>query len=182
MSSLMAFTMDRLLSRYHHSWILVRPWTIWSTIRPEPKTERILGHLDNYHGPYVGQPRRITWFAVLMILMIVSACSGGQPEGPTLGSEQTLSGPATLVCGPACSERAQCGLADQRQTVLLSSSGPATSNFDMAVVEGTEVMIIQQQMEPVVQVSDQTSERLPFYQVDIVDVGAGWVAGWCISQ
>jgi len=135
-------------------------------------------------GSYLAaQPKKFIWPAVVLTLMlIISACIGRQPQEPVLGSEQTLSGPATLFCGQACSERAQCGLSDQQETVLLSSTGPATAGFNIAVPSGTDVLIIQQLVEPVIQVSNQESQRVPFYQVDIPDVGAGWVAGWCIVQ
>jgi hypothetical protein len=52
----------------------------------------------------------------------------------------------------------------------------------MAVASGTDVVIIQQLVEPVIQLSTQESQRVPFYQVDIPEIGAGWVAGWCIVQ
>ena len=135
-------------------------------------------------GKYLaGQPKKFTWPVVVLTLMLaVSACIAGGSQEPVLGTDQTLSGPATLICGQECSERAQCGLADQQQTVLLSSTGPVTDGFNMAVASGTDVLIIQQLVEPVIQVSNQESQRVPFYQVDIPDVGAGWVAGWCIIQ
>ena len=146
-------------------------------MRPRP------GRVTAIDGYLAGQPKKFTWPAIILTLMlVVSACGGRQSQEPVLGTEQTLSGPATLICGTACSERAQCGLADEQETVLLSSAGPATAGFNMAVASGTEVLIIQQLVEPVVQVSNQESQRVPFYQVDIPDVGAGWVAGWCIVQ
>ncbi len=136
-------------------------------------------------GSYLAiQAKKFGWpsVALTLMLMIVSACIGRQPKEPVLGTEQTLSGQATLFCGQACSERAQCGLSDQQETVLLSSNGPATAGFNMAVPSGTDVQILQQLVEPVIQLSNQEGQRLPFYQVDIPDVGAGWVAGWCIVQ
>jgi hypothetical protein len=143
----------------------------------------IPGRMKASGGYLAGPPKNFTWPAVVLTLMLViSACIGSQPEEPVLGTDQTLSGPATLICSQACSERAQCGLADEEETVLLSSAGPATSNFNMAVASGTDVLIIQQLVEPVIQVSNQESQRVPFYQVDIPEVGAGWVAGWCIVQ
>ena len=141
------------------------------------------GRVTAKGGYLAGQQKKFTWPAVVLTLMlVVSACIGGQSQEPVLGTDQTLSGPATLICGQACLERAQCGLADQEETVLLSSTGPATADFNMAVASGTEVLIIQQLVEPVVQVSNQESQRVPFYQVDIPNIGAGWVAGWCIVQ
>jgi hypothetical protein len=149
----------------------------------EPLMRSRPGRVTVIGGFLAGKPKKFTWPAIVLTLMlVVGACGGRQPQEPVLGTDQTLSGPATLICGQACSERAQCGLADQQQTVLLSSTGPATAGFNMAVASGTEVLIIQQLVEPVVQVSNQESQRVPFYQVDIPDVGAGWVAGWCILQ
>ena len=97
-------------------------------------------------GNYLaGQPKKFTWPVVVLTLMLaVSACIGGRSQEPVLGTDQTLSGPATLICSQECSERAQCGLADQQETVLLSSAGPATEGFNMDVASGTEVVINQQ--------------------------------------
>jgi hypothetical protein len=135
-------------------------------------------------GNYLSdQSNKIIWLVAMLTLMLLfSACFGRQPQEPVLGTEQTLTGPATLICSQECSERAQCGLADQQETVLLSSAGPATEGFNMAVASGTDVVIIQQLVEPVIQLSTQESQRVPFYQVDIPEIGAGWVAGWCIVQ
>jgi hypothetical protein len=136
--------------------------------------------LDSY---LANQSKKFIWLvAMLSLMLIVSACIGGGSQEPVLGTDQTLSGPATLMCGQECRERAQCGLADQQETVLLSSAGPVTEGFNMAVASGTDVVIIQQLVEPVIQVSTQESQRVPFYQVDIPEIGAGWVAGWCIVQ
>jgi hypothetical protein len=141
------------------------------------------GRVTPLGSTLANQSKKFIWLVVMLALMlVVSACIGRQPQEPVLGTDQTLSGPATLFCGQACRDRAQCGLADQQETVLLSSVGPVTEGFDMAVASGTDVVIIQQLVEPVIQVSTQESQRVPFYQVDIPEIGAGWVAGWCIVQ
>lgn len=122
---------------------------------------------------------------LLALLMIMTACrrQESQPGGnQILGSEQTLSGQATLQCSQDCLDRAQCGLAERVETVLLSSNGPATTGHNMAFPAGTAVVIDHQEIHPVIQVSDQTSSRVPFYLVNVPEVGMGWVAGWCVGQ
>ena len=117
------------------------------------------------------------------LLMIIASCRGqGSQSGENqiLGSEQRLSGQAILLCSQDCLDRAQCGLTEQVETVLLSSFGPATTGHDMAFPAG--VVIDHQEMQPVIQVSDQSSSRVPFYFVNVPDLGMGWVAGWCVGQ
>lgn len=119
------------------------------------------------------------------LLMIIASCRGQESqsgENQILGSEQTLSGQAILLCSQDCLDRAQCGLTEQVETVLLSSFGPATTGHDMAFPAGTGVVIDHQEMQPVIQVSDQSSSRVPFYFVNVPDLGMGWVAGWCVGQ
>lgn len=119
------------------------------------------------------------------LLMMITACRNQESlsgENQILGSEQTLSGQATLLCSQDCIDRAQCGLAEQVETVLLSTFGPATTGHDMAFPAGTAVIIDRQEMQPVIQVSDQSSSRVPFYLVNVPEVGMGWVAGWCVGQ
>lgn len=120
----------------------------------------------------------------LLLVLSLSACGrrGATEDGLMLGSDNTLSGNATLVCSQECSERAQCGLTDGNPTVLLNSSGPATTNHDLAFAAGTGVLIDHQEMHPVIQVSDQSSFRAAFYQVFFSESGSGWVAGWCLGQ
>lgn len=119
------------------------------------------------------------------LLMMITACRNQESlsgENQILGSEQTLSGQATLLCSQDCIDRAQCGLTEQVETVLLSTFGPATTGHDMAFPAGTAVIIDRQEMQPVIQVSDQSSSRVPFYLVNVPEVGMGWVAGWCVGQ
>ena len=119
------------------------------------------------------------------LLMIIASCRGQESqsgENQILGSEQTLSGQAILLCSQDCLDRAQCGLTEQVETVLLSSFGPATTGHDMVFPAGTGVVIDHQEMQPVIQVSDQSSSRVPFYFVNVPDLGMGWVAGWCVGQ
>lgn len=126
---------------------------------------------------------RFHWSGMLILaLMLLTACFGRGSGNPVLGSDQTLSGQVNLVCSPVCSEQAQCGLVEQRETVLLSSTGPATRNHNLAVPAGSPALVILQQMEPAIQISDQTELRVPFYQVEVPNLGAVWVAGWCLAQ
>jgi hypothetical protein len=126
----------------------------------------------------------LTLLIGLFFLISLAACGrrGTSEDGFLLGSDNTLSGNATLICSMECSERAQCGLTDDNPTVLLNSSGPATSNHDLAFAAGTEVIIDHQEMLPVIQVSDQSAYRAAFYQVLFQENGSGWVAGWCLGQ
>lgn len=132
------------------------------------------------------QRREVVFSLILFALLImITACRSqeSQPEGnQVLGSEQTLSGQATLLCSQDCLDRAQCGLTEQVETVLLSTFGPATTGHDLAFPAGTAVIIDHQEMQPVIQVSDQSSSRAPFYLVNVPEVGLGWVAGWCVGQ
>lgn len=120
---------------------------------------------------------------LLLILTLASACGRrGAEDGLLLGSDNTLSGDAALICSQDCSDRALCGLAEEVETVLLNSSGPSTINYDLAVPSGTQVSIDHQEMHPVIQVRDQSSYRAAFYQVFFADGNTGWVGGWCLGQ
>lgn len=124
-------------------------------------------------------------FILLALLLIMASCRNQENQSggnQMLGSEQTLSGQGTLLCSQDCLDRAQCGLVEEVETVLLSSSGPATTGHNMALPAGTAVIIDHQEMQPVIQVSDQSSSRVPFYLVNVPEVGVGWVAGWCVGQ
>ncbi len=130
--------------------------------------------------------RRKLISALIIVLSFLAASCGGGRQGTNgnliLGSDQTLSGQAVLVCNQDCLDRAQCGLSEQVETVLLNSTGAATRNHDMAIPAGTAVNIDRQEMHPVIQLSDQASARVPFYLVEMPEVGFGWVAGWCVGQ
>jgi hypothetical protein len=134
----------------------------------------------------INQRREVVFSLMLFaLLMMIAACGNreSQPGGnQILGSEQTLSGQATLSCSQDCLDRAQCGMTEQVETVLLSTFGPATTGHDLAFPAGTAVIIDHQEMQPAIQVSDQSSIRVPFYLVNVPEVGSGWVAGWCLSQ
>lgn len=140
-------------------------------------------------GPTPGVPRitvRVlaTGAVLLVLLMITSGCSvfrrgdGGQK----LGTESVLTGEAVLVCGVECSERGQCGTADQGPMVLLSTSGPVTSGHDMAIVADTPVVIERQEVRTVIQLSTSEELQVPYYMVNVPDRGQAWVAGWCVAQ
>ncbi len=123
-------------------------------------------------------------FLPLVILLLIAAgCRnrGSGDEKYVLGNDNTLTGEATLLCSQACLDRAQCGYAEEMETVLLNSAGPATTGHDMAVPAGTAVVVDHQEMFPVIQISDQSSSRAAFYFVNVPDAGMGWVAGWCIG-
>jgi hypothetical protein len=129
--------------------------------------------------------RKIVSALLIVLSFLAASCGGGGNGGDenlVLGSDQTLSGQAVLVCSQGCLDRAQCGLSDQVETVLLNSTGAATRNHDIAIPAGTVVNVDHQEMHPVVQVSDQASGRVPFYLVEMPEVGFGWVAGWCVGQ
>ena len=118
-----------------------------------------------------------------LTLTLASACGrGGSEEDLLLGSDNTLSGNGVLTCSQDCSDRALCGLVDNQETVLLNSSGPSTINHDLVIPSGTQVSIDHQEMHPVIQVSDQSSFRAPFYQIFLEDGRSGWVSGWCLGQ
>lgn len=125
-----------------------------------------------------------TGTVLLVLLMITSGCSlfrrgdGGQ----TLGTESVLTGEAVLVCGTECSERGQCGTADQGPVVLLSTSGPVTSGHDMAILADTPVVIERQEVRTVIQLSTSEELQVPYYMVNVPDRGQAWVAGWCVAQ
>lgn len=129
--------------------------------------------------------RKIISALFIVLSFLIASCGGGGNGADgnlVLGNDQTLSGQAVLVCSQECLDRAQCGLSEQVETVLLNSTGAATTNHNMAIPAGTAVNVDHQEMHPVVQVSDQTSARVPFYLVEMPEVGFGWVAGWCVGQ
>lgn len=126
---------------------------------------------------------RAVSFIILLVFLV--SCRNQDPqagEGLVLGSDQTLSGQATLVCSQDCKDRAQCGVTGEAESVLLSSTGPATVGHDLAFPAGTTVVIDHQEMHPVIQISDQSSYRTPFYLISVPERGMGWVAGWCVGQ
>jgi hypothetical protein len=121
---------------------------------------------------------------LLLVLLLVVSCVRRRDEPALLlGSDVTLSGAATLVCGEACLQRSQCGTLDSRWIVLLNSSGPATESHDLTLPVDTDVTINQQQMALIQDIMSVTPAwREAFYEVSAPDQGAGWVAGWCIAQ
>lgn len=121
---------------------------------------------------------------VAAVMMAASSCSilRRGSNNLTLGSESSLTGQATLLCSQECSDRGQCGTADQGPMILLSSSGPATSGHDMAIPENTAVVIDHEESRTAVQLSNNDPFRASFYMVNVPERGPGWVAGWCIAQ
>ena len=121
-------------------------------------------------------------FALLFVVVSCGNRDSQSEENQILGSDQTLSGEAKLLCSQDCLDRAQCGFTERDENVLLNSTGPATSGHNMLISAGTTVVIDHQEMHPVIQVSDQSSSRAPFYLVNVPEVGMSWVAGWCVGQ
>jgi hypothetical protein len=120
----------------------------------------------------------------LVMLLVVSCVRRKEETVYMLGSEGvTLQGEATLVCSDPCVGSAQCGTLDKRWVILASSTGPATQGHDLTFSDKAQVTIVSNQMEVLQSVSDPSiDQRMIFYQVNVPDQGAGWVAGWCIGQ
>ena len=120
---------------------------------------------------------------VTILLLSMSGCSILKRDGvSTLGTESVLSGDAKLVCSSDCSDRGQCGTADQGEMVLLSSAGPATVGHNMAIPDGTSVTIDHEEKRTVIQAATDQSSEVSFYQVNVPERGPGWAAGWCVGQ
>ena len=120
---------------------------------------------------------------ILLLPVITAACSlRRQDPVPVLGSDTSLAGEAFVVCSQECAERGQCGSADQGKMVLLNASGPATSEHNMAIAEGSPVLIDHEESRPAIQVSNNEPMTIIFYLVNVPERGPGWVAGWCLGQ
>ena len=132
--------------------------------------------------------RRLNWPALILLplLLIVLVSCVRRKEEPVFmyGSEDvTLSGSATLKCSDGCRDSGQCGTIDTAWIILSSTTGPATTSHDRTFPDNSAVEIIQQRMEIVQSVSDPSlTDRQAFYEVNVPDLGTGWVAGWCIGQ
>jgi hypothetical protein len=117
---------------------------------------------------------------LLSLLLLLAACRGR--EGPIRwGNEMVLTGNAVLECSAECGARGTCGISPERgEVVLLSSWGPATRDFDLAVTSQTPVTIITHLEEFVVEVMTNVEFPLNYYLVEVPGRGPGWVAGWCL--
>jgi hypothetical protein len=138
---------------------------------------------DPITAPSAGRSRTraaILLLSLLSLLVLLAACRGR--EGPIRwGNEIVLAGNAVLECSPECATRGMCGVSPERgEVILLSSWGPATWDFDLAVTSLTPVTIITYLEEPVVEVVTNIEFPLNYYMVDIPERGPGWVAGWCL--
>ena len=127
---------------------------------------------------------RLILLLALVGLFVLSSCSllNLDNQSLTKGVDGSLIGQATLICDRACSERGQCGTAEQGAMILLNSSAPAAVNHDMAVPAGTIVQINQTEPRNVTQYSDNATFPISYYLVTVPDRGFGWVAGWCVGQ
>jgi hypothetical protein len=118
--------------------------------------------------------------ALLGLLLLLAACRG--EEGPIRwGNEVVLAGNGVLECSTECGARGMCGTSPERgEVVLLSSWGPSTHDFDLAIASQTPVTIITHLEEFVVEVMTNVEFPLSYYMVDVPERGQGWVAGWCL--
>jgi hypothetical protein len=114
------------------------------------------------------------------MLLLLAACRGR--EGPVQwGHETVIAGNAVLECSSECAARGMCGVSPERgNVILLSSQGPATRNFNMAITSQTQVVVITYLQEPVIEVATNVEFPLNYYMVDVPERGPGWVAGWCL--
>ncbi len=146
---------------------------------------RLIDYLSAIRTPAIRTPSRPALVLLpLLLLMVVSCVRRKDEPAMLLGSDVTLSGAATLICGDECLQRSQCGSIDSGDwVILLNSSGPATESHDLSLPEETEVTINQQQMALIQDImSTNPPWREAFYEISAPDQGAGWVAGWCIAQ
>jgi hypothetical protein len=114
------------------------------------------------------------------MVLLLAACRGR--EGPVQwGHETVIAGNAVLECSPECAARGMCGISAERgEVILLSSQGPATRNFNMAIASQSQVIVITFLEEPVVELATNAEFLLNYYMVDVPERGPGWVAGWCL--
>lgn len=128
----------------------------------------------------------LTILFLLPLLALAAASCVGRKDEPVfvLGNEDvTLEGEATLTCSEQCRGSSQCGTLGNSWVILASSSGPATEFHDLTFPADSQVTIIGTQMEVVQSINDPSKDqRMAFYAVEVPDLGAGWVAGWCIGQ
>lgn len=117
----------------------------------------------------------------LLAFMVLLAACRGQTGPAQRGDQAVLTGTALLECSQECADRGMCGVSPERgEVILLSSWGPATRDFDLAVTSQTPVTIITYLEEVVVEVVTNLEFPLNYYLVDIPDRVPGWVAGWCL--
>lgn len=128
------------------------------------------------------QPLIALLFALLALTAGCSLIGGDGGGNLTLGTEAVLLDQGVLVCSQVCLDRGQCGTADTGPMVLLSSARPVVTGHDIASAVDTQVAILQQQMETVVEISTNREFEVPYYLVDVPGRGPAWVAGWCVGQ
>lgn len=126
---------------------------------------------------------------ILLVLLVLAACGGGDetpaegfpPEGGIAQSFQ-----ATLTCSQECANRGLCGTSpDRGPVVLLNREGPSVtpSEFDLAIPENTQVDILEQRIETVVELTTSIPFDTTFFNVFVPDrQDAGWATAWCVVQ
>jgi len=120
---------------------------------------------------------------LLLLTGLVSACSLLNRDSRLYGDQEALTGTAYLVCSEGCADRAQCGDSPEKgRVVLLSTRGPAGQQHDLSLTENAAVTIVEARDEGISLVQGGAPAVARFYLVNTLDRGAGWVAGWCVSN
>ena len=120
---------------------------------------------------------------LLLFSVLVSACTLLNRDTRLYGDQELLSGTGYLVCSESCADRAQCGDSPEKgRVVLLSTRGPAGQQHDLSVAENAAVSLLEARDEGISLVQGGAPTVTRFYLVNTVDRGAGWVAGWCVSD
>jgi hypothetical protein len=129
----------------------------------------------------------------LLLVIALSGCAlfgGGDGEAgeggaaaTVFGEQQPLVGEAFLVCTQECSDRGFCGTRDTgERVVLLNSPAASTQTYNLFVVENTPVNIIAVDPKGAFLTLTGAPLTINYYQVEIANIGQGWVAGWCVGQ
>lgn len=120
------------------------------------------------------------WVVLALCMLLVAACGrGGSEEAAPLAENQVR-----LVCSEECAARAQCGLANGTQVVLLRQEGPDVANHNMMAPEGTIATRMDSQVREVVETSTGQPLAVTFIRVEAPEQGInGWVVqDWCTTR
>jgi hypothetical protein len=129
--------------------------------------------------------RRIALSLVIALaLFALSACSvlklvGEEDSEPALKNVEE----GILTCSDECRDRGQCGLDVQgNDIVLLNTTTPDVGQHDKGASSGTDVTIVKKEIQSVIQVSDNKTLDIPFYEIILPSGDQAWVAGWCLEN
>lgn len=137
----------------------------------------------------VVSPQHVTPFqraplaGLLLLFLLLTACfGGGGDEVALVVPETAVQSTGTLVCSEGCLSQGQCGtVADGRIVILARSSGPATRDHDVLLLNDSAVTIVAQEPRIIQDIAGNQT-NLNFFAVQPAEGGfTSWVAGSCVN-